>query len=146
MDNFPFSGVRNCLLLASSLGLMSHEMSGLMLSSTAQSHGMITWADMLCRTAARPFWPSLIKRVSFLAQVRLPRTFKRFCGLFVQLLQKLSIRATNGPDKLLKVSLASALCLPVCEICASLSRRTSQGFCRMKGVCSTSSHRPDHHC
>ena len=37
------------------------------------------------------------------SQVRLPRTFKRFCGLFVQLLQKLSIRATNGPDKLLKV-------------------------------------------
>ena len=36
-------------------------------------------------------------------QVRLPRTFKRFSGLFAQLLQKLSIRATNGPDKLLKV-------------------------------------------
>lgn len=36
-------------------------------------------------------------------QVRLPRTFRRFCGLIVQLLQKLSIRATNGPDKLLKV-------------------------------------------
>lgn len=36
-------------------------------------------------------------------QVRLPRTFRRFCGLLVQLLQKLSIRATNGPDKLLKV-------------------------------------------
>ena len=36
-------------------------------------------------------------------QVRLPRTFKRFCGLMIQLLQKLSIRATNGPDKLLKV-------------------------------------------
>jgi len=35
--------------------------------------------------------------------VRLPRTFRRFCGLMVQLLQKLSIRATNGPDKLLKV-------------------------------------------
>ena len=35
-------------------------------------------------------------------QVRLPRTFRRFCGLFVQLLQKLSIRASNGPDKLLK--------------------------------------------
>jgi rRNA small subunit pseudouridine methyltransferase Nep1 len=35
--------------------------------------------------------------------VRLPRTFRRFCGLLVQLLQKLSIRATNGPDKLLKV-------------------------------------------
>lgn len=37
--------------------------------------------------------------------VRLPRTFKRFAGLMVQLLQKLSIRATNGPDKLLKVCL-----------------------------------------
>lgn len=36
-------------------------------------------------------------------KVRLPRTFKRFSGLMVQLLQKLSIRATNGPDKLLKV-------------------------------------------
>ena len=35
--------------------------------------------------------------------VRLPRTFKRFCGLFVQLLHKLSIRASNGPDKLLRV-------------------------------------------
>jgi rRNA small subunit pseudouridine methyltransferase Nep1 len=37
-------------------------------------------------------------------KVRIPRTFKRFSGLMVQLLQKLSIRATNGPDKLLKVS------------------------------------------
>jgi len=35
--------------------------------------------------------------------VRIPRTFKRFSGLMVQLLQKLSIRGTNGPDKLLKV-------------------------------------------
>ena len=35
--------------------------------------------------------------------VRLPRTFRRFCGLVVQLLQTLSIRATNGPDKLLRV-------------------------------------------
>ena len=40
--------------------------------------------------------------------VRLPRTFKRFCGLMVQLLQKLSIRATNGPDKLLRVSACGA--------------------------------------
>lgn len=38
-----------------------------------------------------------------LHQVRIPRTFKRFSGLMVQLLQKLSIRATNGPDKLMKV-------------------------------------------
>lgn len=36
-------------------------------------------------------------------QVRLPRTFRRFCGLMVQLLQKLSIRSSNGPDKLLKI-------------------------------------------
>ena len=41
-------------------------------------------------------------------QVRLPRTFRRFCGLMVQLLQKLSIRASNGPDKLLKVQSGEA--------------------------------------
>jgi len=34
---------------------------------------------------------------------RIPRTFKRFSGLMVQLLHKLSIRAANGPTKLLKV-------------------------------------------
>ena len=37
------------------------------------------------------------------AQIRIPRTFKRFCGLMTQLLFKLSIRASNGPHKLLKV-------------------------------------------
>ena len=36
-------------------------------------------------------------------QIRIPRTFKRFAGLMVQLLHKLSIRAANGPHKLLKV-------------------------------------------
>ncbi|PWN23689.1 Nep1-domain-containing protein [Microstroma glucosiphilum] len=36
-------------------------------------------------------------------QIRIPRTFKRFGGLMVQLLQKLSIRSVNGPEKLLKV-------------------------------------------
>lgn len=36
-------------------------------------------------------------------QIRIPRTFKRFCGLMCQLLYKLSIRASNGPHKLLKV-------------------------------------------
>lgn len=41
--------------------------------------------------------------ISVNPKVRLPRTFKRFCGLMLQLLQKLSIRATNGPDKLMKV-------------------------------------------
>ena len=41
--------------------------------------------------------------VSLHPAVRLPRTFKRFCGLWVQLLHKLAIRASNGPDKLLRV-------------------------------------------
>ena len=49
-------------------------------------------------------------------QVRLPRTFKRFCGLLVQLLQKLSIRATNGPDKLLKARAPRVT--PVCDLMA----------------------------
>lgn len=35
--------------------------------------------------------------------VRIPRTFKRFAGLMVQLLYKLRIRAADGPDVLLKV-------------------------------------------
>ena len=36
-------------------------------------------------------------------KIRLPRTFKRFSGLMLQLLQKLSIRATNGSEKLMRV-------------------------------------------
>lgn len=36
-------------------------------------------------------------------QVRIPRTFKRFSGLMVQLLHKMSIRSVKGHDKLLKV-------------------------------------------
>ncbi|KAJ2536132.1 18S rRNA pseudouridine methyltransferase [Coemansia sp. RSA 1933] len=36
-------------------------------------------------------------------QVRIPRTFKRFSGLMVQLLHKMSIRSVNGHEKLLKV-------------------------------------------
>ncbi|KAJ2904988.1 putative nucleolar essential protein 1 protein [Zalerion maritima] len=35
--------------------------------------------------------------------VRIPRTFKRFAGLMVQLLHRLSIRSTNSQDKLLRV-------------------------------------------
>nr|WCZ58553.1 ribosomal RNA small subunit methyltransferase NEP1 [Andalucia godoyi] len=34
---------------------------------------------------------------------RIPRTFSRFAGLMVQLLHKLKIRATNGPDTLLQI-------------------------------------------
>jgi EMG1/NEP1 methyltransferase len=41
-------------------------------------------------------------------QVRLPRTFRRFCGLFVQLLQKLSIRSTNSKERMLKARLYGA--------------------------------------
>ncbi|CEP01883.1 Ribosomal RNA small subunit methyltransferase NEP1 [Plasmodiophora brassicae] len=36
-------------------------------------------------------------------EIRIPRTFKRFCGLMVQLLHKLSIRAADSRQKLLKV-------------------------------------------
>ncbi|XP_014483947.1 PREDICTED: ribosomal RNA small subunit methyltransferase NEP1 [Dinoponera quadriceps] len=36
-------------------------------------------------------------------QTRIPRTFKRFAGLMVQLLHKYSIRASDGPMRLLKV-------------------------------------------
>lgn len=36
-------------------------------------------------------------------QTRIPRTFNRFSGLMVQLLHKLSIHASNGPIKLMKV-------------------------------------------
>ena len=35
--------------------------------------------------------------------VRIPRTFKRFAGLMVQLLHRLSIRSTTSQEKLLKV-------------------------------------------
>ncbi|RUS34432.1 Alpha/beta knot methyltransferase [Jimgerdemannia flammicorona] len=35
--------------------------------------------------------------------VRIPRTFKRFAGLMVQLLHKLTIRSVNGTEKLLRV-------------------------------------------
>ena len=35
--------------------------------------------------------------------VRIPRTFKRFSGLMVQLLHRLSIRSTTSQEKLLKV-------------------------------------------
>lgn len=36
-------------------------------------------------------------------QTRIPRTFKRFAGLMVQLLHKYSVRSQDGPMKLLKV-------------------------------------------
>jgi rRNA small subunit pseudouridine methyltransferase Nep1 len=36
-------------------------------------------------------------------QIRIPRTFKRFAGLIVQLLHKLSIRSVSSTEKLLKV-------------------------------------------
>ncbi len=36
-------------------------------------------------------------------QIRIPRTYKRFAGLMVQLLHKLTIRATEGSTRLLRV-------------------------------------------
>ncbi|KAF5907714.1 zyxin-like, partial [Clarias magur] len=36
-------------------------------------------------------------------QTRIPRTFPRFCGLMVQLLHKLSVRAADGPQRLLRM-------------------------------------------
>ena len=66
-------------------------------------------------------------------QVRLPRTFKRFCGLMVQLLQKLSIRATNGPDKLLKVWMQHPAVLGALGLCClhggAPAKGDLQGYC-----------------
>lgn len=59
---------------------------------------------MPCPTQAVYIRTAKNQLISVNPKVRLPRTFKRFCGLMAQLLQKLSIRATNGPDKLLRVS------------------------------------------
>ncbi|XP_050988463.1 ribosomal RNA small subunit methyltransferase NEP1 [Labeo rohita] len=36
-------------------------------------------------------------------QTRIPRTFARFCGLMVQLLHKMSVRAADGPHRLLRL-------------------------------------------
>ncbi|KAK2903329.1 hypothetical protein Q8A67_008042 [Cirrhinus molitorella] len=36
-------------------------------------------------------------------QTRIPRTFVRFCGLMVQLLHKMSVRAADGPSRLLRL-------------------------------------------
>ncbi|XP_048880872.1 ribosomal RNA small subunit methyltransferase NEP1 [Brienomyrus brachyistius] len=36
-------------------------------------------------------------------QTRIPRTFTRFCGLMVQLLHKLKVRAADGPQRLLRL-------------------------------------------
>eukprot|EP00004_Rigifila_ramosa_P002499 TRINITY_DN12622_c0_g1_i1.p1 TRINITY_DN12622_c0_g1~~TRINITY_DN12622_c0_g1_i1.p1 ORF type:complete len:228 (-),score=72.50 TRINITY_DN12622_c0_g1_i1:10-693(-) len=35
--------------------------------------------------------------------IRIPRTFKRFCGLIVQLLRKMSIRGVDSTEKLMKI-------------------------------------------
>uniref|UniRef100_A0A8C5J8I9 18S rRNA (pseudouridine(1248)-N1)-methyltransferase n=1 Tax=Junco hyemalis TaxID=40217 RepID=A0A8C5J8I9_JUNHY len=52
-------------------------------------------------------------------QTRIPRTFDRFCGLMVQLLHKLSVRAADGPQKLLKVNTLLAVSL-LRKYCASV--------------------------
>jgi len=42
-------------------------------------------------------------------KVRIPRTFKRFSGLMVQLLHKLKIRSSTNSDILLKVTCCCAV-------------------------------------
>ncbi len=55
--------------------------------------------------------------------IRIPRTYKRFAGLMVQLLHKLKIRAVDGPDALLKV-----IKNPVEAHLPAGSRRSAQPF------------------
>ncbi|XP_063545948.1 ribosomal RNA small subunit methyltransferase NEP1 [Cydia strobilella] len=65
-------------------------------------------------------------------QTRIPRTFKRFAGLMVQLLHKFAIRASDGPMKLLKViknPVTSHLPVGVKKIAMSFSSKTVQS-CR----------------
>lgn len=57
-------------------------------------------------------------------QVRLPRTFRRFCGLMVQLLQKLSVRSSNSKERLLKVC-AMLTCSRFSPVLALLVRDVS---------------------
>uniref|UniRef100_A0A6M2DUB4 18S rRNA (pseudouridine-N1)-methyltransferase n=1 Tax=Xenopsylla cheopis TaxID=163159 RepID=A0A6M2DUB4_XENCH len=60
-------------------------------------------------------------------QTRIPRTFKRFAGLMVQLLHKFNIRASDGPVKLLKViknPVTNHLPVGVRKILMSFSSRT----------------------
>ena len=74
----------------------------------AECHAATTLAIPMCRkpAVAQAVYVHTAKNVLIEVNpaVRLPRTFKRFCGLMVQLLQKLSIRSSNGSAKLLRVS------------------------------------------
>ncbi|KAK9743583.1 EMG1/NEP1 methyltransferase [Popillia japonica] len=57
-------------------------------------------------------------------QTRIPRTFKRFAGLMVQLLHKFAVRASDGNMKLLKViknPITDHLPVGVKKICTSFS-------------------------
>ncbi|XP_071944546.1 ribosomal RNA small subunit methyltransferase NEP1-like [Antedon mediterranea] len=59
-------------------------------------------------------------------QTRIPRTFDRFCGLLVQLLHKLSISASDGPQKLLRIiknPVSSHLPVGCKKICLSYSAK-----------------------
>lgn len=135
-------------------------------------------------TPWRPVWPpqavyvTTAKGVLFKVNptTRIPRTFKRFCGLMgtapsashsetfaiplllrggetptraapsarraVQLLQKLSIRASNGPDKLLRVIKQPVTkYLPVGAKRVGLSH-SAPSVVRMKGACCVQLSRP----
>ena len=70
-------------------------------------------------------------------QVRLPRTFRRFCGLFAQLLQKLSVRSTNSKERMLRVCvlrtqpvmllLRLSVCSCSCNACCCQARCECSG-------------------
>ncbi|CAG9835569.1 unnamed protein product [Diabrotica balteata] len=58
-------------------------------------------------------------------QTRIPRTFKRFSGLMVQLLHKFSVRAEDGPKllKVIKNPVTDHLPVGVKKICTSFSAK-----------------------
>ncbi|XP_061919774.1 ribosomal RNA small subunit methyltransferase NEP1 [Entelurus aequoreus] len=66
-------------------------------------------------------------------QTRIPRTFPRFCGLMVQLLHKLSVRASDGPQKLLKM-----IKNPVSDHLPPGCPRISTSFSAGEAVCARS--------
>uniref|UniRef100_U3JPV5 EMG1 N1-specific pseudouridine methyltransferase n=1 Tax=Ficedula albicollis TaxID=59894 RepID=U3JPV5_FICAL len=70
-------------------------------------------------------------------QTRIPRTFDRFCGLMVQLLHKLSVRAADGPQKLLKEKVVFGMLFLRAVLCPSFSWLFCIAYCRLEKVLRT---------
>jgi hypothetical protein len=64
-------------------------------------------------------------------KVRIPRTYKRFSGLMVQLLHKLKIRSATNSEVLLKASLRVSLrlCVSICFYAMDSYRSFSWRIC-----------------